>query len=130
MKRPAVLEWLIRAILPGGVRGAHILGDLREDFAVDARVMGRWAAGTRMVMRALEVRRHLGWRRRPAARDEARDEGGMMGAIVDMVRELRLSGRAQRRASRAHSVQFTNHALLKLKPAPEQGFDVSRYQNW
>lgn len=98
MRPPAVLEWIVRTILPGGARGAHILGDLREEFAREALARGRWVAGAKIVVRALEVRRHMGWSRRGVARRGHTDGGGAMGGISTAVREIRLAGRALRRA--------------------------------
>ncbi len=97
MKAPRLVEWFVRGMLPRGTRGDHVFGDLREDFANEERRLGRRAAARRMAFRALEIRRHLGWRRLDARPGMRLKREGAMG-LDAWLRDLGRAGRALRRS--------------------------------
>lgn len=88
MRPPRWADALARRLLPPGDRGHHMLGDLREEWATDAR-RGPALATLRMVGNAVEIRLRLGRSKRG---------GGVMPRLESMGRTCRQAARSLLRA--------------------------------
>ena len=89
---PPILEVPLRTILPKGITGESILGDLREEYSSDRSCFSPFRANLRYFRKALSIGVHSLSRTRPQYNNhqKKKDQGGRMsGFLPDLRQALR-----------------------------------------